>query len=285
MKDEVVSDALLRQFLLGKLDEEETQRIERLLFTDSAMRERVLIAEQELAEEYLEDSLSPADRNSFLLYYAQTPGQQRKLRIAKSIKDWAIEEAARSESEVTNAALVKPSTSWSRLRDRIRLRPLFIVPIAVLAIVVIVFLAVLFTRWMEQRRFAALEQQIAILNSASGLREVPPRSDPLTLKPLTVRSAESAAELKPRADVPVPEVRLLLTGKERYPTYQVFITRFGHDRAITLSNVGPESDGKTIRLRIPNEILTRGVYQIQVSGRAADGSLSASEEYQFTVRE
>ena len=47
MKEEKVSDALLRQFLLGTTDEEEREHIEGLFLTDSDLRDRVLAIEQE----------------------------------------------------------------------------------------------------------------------------------------------------------------------------------------------------------------------------------------------
>jgi hypothetical protein len=95
MKDETaITDALVRQYLLGYVDDEERQRIESLFLTDSKMRERLLVIEQDLVEDYLEDFLTPADKERFLLHYAQTPKQQRKLRITKSIKDRALAEAS-----------------------------------------------------------------------------------------------------------------------------------------------------------------------------------------------
>ena len=92
MNEELVADVELRQFLLGYVDDKERERIESL-FVTNPLRERMLAAEQELIEEYLEDSLKPADKEKFIEQYAVTPAQRRKLRITKSIKDWAIAEA------------------------------------------------------------------------------------------------------------------------------------------------------------------------------------------------
>ena len=93
MKDEGLTDALLREFLLGKVNEEERERIEGLFLTDSQARERVLTAEQDLIEDYLEDGLTGEDKDLFLERYGQTPAQQRQLRINKSIKVWALRES------------------------------------------------------------------------------------------------------------------------------------------------------------------------------------------------
>src|ERR1041384_2967256 len=91
MKDQPVNDGLLRQFLLGKVDDEERQRIETLFLTDPQSREKVLAVEQDLIEDYLDDSLSTSDRERFLLHYAGTPVQRRKLRHAKTVQVGATE--------------------------------------------------------------------------------------------------------------------------------------------------------------------------------------------------
>jgi hypothetical protein len=99
MKEESMTDALVREFLLGKLaDEEERERIESLYLTDPQTRERVLTLEEELIEEYLEESLTKADNERFLARYAQTGEQRRKLRINKAIKDWAVAKASEPQT-------------------------------------------------------------------------------------------------------------------------------------------------------------------------------------------
>ena len=64
MNEEILTDALLREFLLGKVDDEEVARIESLFLTDSEARERVLVIEQELIEDYLENSLTAKTESS-----------------------------------------------------------------------------------------------------------------------------------------------------------------------------------------------------------------------------
>src|SRR5829696_7628965 len=200
MKEESITDALLREFLLGKINDEERERIEDLYLTDSQTRERVLALEQDLIEDYLENSLTPEDKARFLLRYAQTDEQQRKLRITKSIKDWAIKEARAPEAA---AATV------SAFRGRLRLRPVFVVPIAVMIVVAIVLAIIgLNSRIEQQRKHLAVEQELAQLNSPTSLREVPPHMTTLELRPVTVRSVEAQKELKTTADIRIVELRL-----------------------------------------------------------------------------
>src|ERR1051326_2140666 len=160
MKEEGFTDALLREFLLGKVNEEERERIENLFLTDTQARERILAAEQDLIEDYLEDSLAAADEESFLSRYGQTSTQQRQLQINKSIKKWAL-----SESSSTHSVPVKISV-WTYLRERLRLKPALIIPIAATALIAVVIAAVwLSSRREQQNRHLAIEHALAQLNA------------------------------------------------------------------------------------------------------------------------
>lgn len=276
MREEAVTDELLRQYLLGNVDDEERLRIERLFITDPVSRERLLAIEEDLIEDYLEDSLTKADRERFLSQFAQTPEQQQKLRITKSIKDWAVREGL-----VTQTG---PATIWSRLRTRLSLKPLVVIPIAVTIVIAIVVAAVWLQGKREQRRHLAIEQELARLNSPASLREVPPDMVLFELSPVTLRSVEPQSELESRAGIELVELRLLWVQKEPYATYQAEVSRVGDDRSFMIRNLEAENDqGYAIRIRLRVDMLGRGLYQIQLTGIAADGVQGQREDYSFTV--
>ena len=257
-----IDDAFLREFLLGKVDDEERGRIEDLFLTDPQAKERVLGVEQDLIEDYLEGTLTTADRERFVARYAQTAEQQRRLRITKSIKDWALAEAASS---------AKTSGGF---RAWFGFRPAFVIPIAATAMIVLVVGALWLSRRLEH---ATIERELAQLNSPSNLRTGQLLA---ALSPVTVRGGESQAPINARSSDEFVELRLLWIQKERHPSYQATISRVGENQSFLVSNLQPESDGKAIRLKLPVHLLTRGMYQI---GLTADGSASSVEEYQFTV--
>ena len=275
---ELLTDALLREFLLGRVDEKERERIEGLFLTDAKARERVLAAEQDLIEDYLENSLTAAEKSLFLARYGRTAAQQRQLRINKSIKNRALRETAS-----TQTVSVKFS-AWSRLSEPFRLKsPL--IPIAITALIAIIVVAVWFSSQREQQnRRLAIEQELAQLNSPSSLREVPPQITSLDLSSVAVRSVEQETELKKTADTRLVELRLLWIQKERYATYQAEVRRVGDDESFTIRNLQAEGDGEpVIRVRLQAYLLHRGHYQIQLTGIASDGSMSQPEKYQFAV--
>ena len=275
MKEEILTDAALREFLLGKLDEEERAHIESLFLTDSEAREKVLVVEQELIEDYLEDSLSAEDRKKFLLRYGQTAEQLQQLRITKAIKDWALRENA---SQTVPLEL----STWQRLRARLRLRPVVLIPIAVTALIAILVGGI----WLNTRMIrAALEQELAQLNSPASLHEVPEQMFSLNLSPVTVRSIESEIVIKrPAAATAIVELHLPWIQKERYTTYHAEIRRVGGDESFTIPNLQAENNGRyEIRLRFPARILSRGQYQVRLSGINNGGAGETSEEYAFVV--
>lgn len=268
MNEELVTYAELRQFLLGNVDDKERQRIESLFVSNSLLRERVLAAEQDLIEEYLENSLNTADKEKFLAQYAETPAQRQKLRIAKSIKDWAIAQSGAAKVSV-----------WNRLRGRLRLKPMFVIPIAATAMVAIIVGGIWLNSRIQQRNERlGLEQEVAQLNR---LHEVPSQMAPLFLRPGSVRSAEPQNELVRCPDLQVVELRLLWPQKERFPSYEVVVHRVGDNQPITIHELHAVSD--TIPIKLPAHSLTRGLYQIELTGIGADGSRSPAEEYNFTV--
>ena len=277
MKDDSVTDALLREFLLGKLAGEDRERIEGLFLTDSQTRERVLALEQDLFDDYLEDSLSQEDKERFISRYAQTDEQRRKLRITGAIKDWAVREARAPQQ----AAAV---SIWSRVWSWLRFNPRFFIPIAVTTVVAAVFAIVWLNGRIEQRKHLAIEQELAQLNSPASLREVPPNTISVDLSPVSVRSAQLQGELNIPGGTGLVELHLPWIQSERYSTYQAEVRRLRDRKSFKIPNLQAQNDGRhTIRLRLPAQILTTGGYQINLTGIAANGTLSFSEEYSFVV--
>ena len=279
MKEEAVTDETLREFLLGKLIDHEHERIECEFLTDSKARQRILAVEQDLIEDYLEESLTTADREQFLLVYGRTAEQRRKLKVTKSIKDWALTQAGLPQT--TTARI----PAWGRVHAWLRARPAA-VPIAVTVAITCIVIAVLFNLRIEQRnkRHSAIEQELAQLNSPASLSEVPLHMTSLDLSPMTVRSSEEQTKISPGPEIQIVELRLPWIQKQRYSKYQAEVRRVGDDESFTIRNLQAESnDQSLIRVRLPARLLRRGDYKIQLNGTAIDGSTSPPEEYQFAV--
>ena len=273
MKEDLPTEAGFRAFLLGKLDDEQRELIEDLFLTDAQVRERVLAAEQDLIEDYLEDNLTGADRDRFLSRYAQTPAQQRELRITKSIKDWAVREAAVSRGVTSKSSNLSGFRAW--------LRPAFVVPVTAAIVIAVVVGLWLNGRMQQRNRHLAVEQELARLNSPSSLREDPGQMASLDLSPVTVRSGQSQAEFEQSGDINLLELRLAWIQRERYSTYRAVVRR--GDETLHLPELQAEGEGNTIRIRLPTSMLSSGRYEIELTGINPDGTLGLTETYPLIV--
>jgi len=287
LKEGFPTNALIRRFLLGDVDEEEQERIERRFISDHEVYEKIVVLEDELIEDYLEDSLTASDREKFLAQYGHTPKERRRLRIVNAIKEHAVAEAMSSQGARSTKS--KSPNFLSALRPR---NPGFLIPVA--AVLIIAFVVGLVwlmdirnKRAQETNRRAAIEREIADLNAPSSVREVTPQTVSLVLAPVSVRSVGPQNELQARTDIRVVELQLLWTQKEQYSSYQAVLRRVGDSQQLTIPNlhVQKTAGGTAVPLKLPTRILTRGLYQITLNGVGSSGAPGQAEEYSFTVRD
>ena len=278
MNEPSPNEESLRHFLLGRVDDSEREKIERLFLTDAESKERLLAAEQSLIDDYLEERLSPPDQESFLSQYAGSAAQRRKLRIARSIKEHA-------EAHGVSAPMAPSSNSQRRGWLGLPVNPKVIWSVAAILIVAMIVVV-----WLQSRRNGrdaarlASEREIAVLNEPSRLREPLPQMSTLSVAPITLRTVGAQAQFTPRDDVRVLEVHLLLIPNERHPKYRAVLRRSGDSQQFGFPELPAQTDNAGfIRVRIPTTLLSRGAYQITLSGIADDGSISSVEEYNFTV--
>jgi len=269
MKQETLSDALLRKFLLGKVNDEERVQIESLFLVHPEAKQRVLDAAQDLIEDYLENSLTPADIEIFLSTYARTAEQRQRLRIVKSIKRAAAGEEL-------------PNLAGRGFLERLLWRSV-LVPISVTVAIALVIAVVWLNSRTRQER-VAVEQELAQLNASACLLEVPPQMGSLDLSPVTLRSAERQFRLRTGAGVQIVELRLSWIQREPFSAYEAEIRRLGDGETFTIRIVAATGDGRyAARIRLPAHILRVGQYQIRVTGFAASGETGPAEDYQFIV--
>jgi len=284
MSDDQITDAGLRQFLLGNLEEVERQRIERLFISDAEWKQKILTAEEDLIEDYLEGSLSEPQRQQFLSQYAATPRHIRRLQITKLIKQHAKAEAdvGRAPAQTT-----KPVGFFAKLWPlnlRIMIPAAAVLAIAFLAGIIFLVLFSSGRRSPEATQRASIERELAELNSPDRGGQVAARSVSLVLVPVSVRSAGSGSELTRNPDTQVVELRLVWMPKEEYSNYRAVLRHVGDSDQFTINNLKLLKDqtGRAVIARIPAHVLRRGLYQVNLAGVDQTAS-EPSQEYTFTV--
>jgi len=89
IKNNFPTEGTIRQYLLGKLDnqpESERRLSEQILF-DDVLSEIVDSIEDEIIEDYLDDTVSPADRQAIEQYFLHPAERKQKLQFARLLRN------------------------------------------------------------------------------------------------------------------------------------------------------------------------------------------------------
>lgn len=291
MREVNENEALIRQFLLDELREDERHRIEEVFITDEDYREKILMAEDDLIDDYLEGALSASERERFLSRYLSAPQQRRKLRIAKAIKQYSGSEVASPRppsggGASRHSAGRRGRVNWLSLRN-----PLVSLPLAAAVVVAFGLVAMKVAdswrfnqqREQEQALRSADEQELARLNDRS-LPDQRPAGGAFSVALLPVSTRGSGAKFSTPADAS-PVVLLLVLQGDEYRSYEVDLQRMGGAQRRTVRNLRAEDTaaGKAVALIVPAKLLPRGSYQLRLTGITAAGGSEEVGEYTFEV--
>jgi hypothetical protein len=83
----------IREYLLGRLPLDQQPGLEERLLVDSEFYEELLIAEDELVDQYVRGELPSNDRASFESHFITSPGRPEKVRFARTLRKYVSGEA------------------------------------------------------------------------------------------------------------------------------------------------------------------------------------------------
>ena len=243
--------ARLRQYLLGQLAEELREETETGLLEDDELFEELLIAEDELTDDYLSGKLSADEQTSFEQHFLVTPERIEKLRFARTFKRHL---AAHPTQEITT------SKFWPALKARQ-------FPVFGVAVIALVLIAVFAGLWLVRdqrtspRTFATLNLTIIQGTRGDGTPaptvRLPLREDALKL--VLSLPEKSPPDLRYRAE--------LETGA-------------GEKRRLEPT----AHDSHSVTVVIPRAELSRGQYVIRLFAVGNDGvEQRLTGGYFFTV--
>ena len=87
IKEPVIDEVVARKFLLGQLSPEEQGQIEELAFEDPDTFTLLESVEEDLVDEFLQDELSPIERQRFNEYFLSFPGRRQNLKISEVLQE------------------------------------------------------------------------------------------------------------------------------------------------------------------------------------------------------
>jgi len=289
-------DTTLRQFVLGELGERPRLELEERLITDPAAFESLGIVEEELAEAYVEKSLTPSETERFEREYLVDADRRRHVQFIRLLRASASK-ARRGADE----------PSGRRMADFVRIYPAW----AGAAAAVLLLLAggnlwfgmsmirlhteavqVRADRGRDSALLQRLESELAGLRSQA--KQLQNRIDSLQdgsgqmpTFALTAGLLRSAGNFT-RVTVPrgVSVVRLQLQLLERQPApYRAGLSDDAGNEIWSQARLTAQtvSDQPTIVVLVPAELLTPGDYQLRLSRSASRRDLDAFATYVFRV--
>ena len=309
-------DLRMRRFLLGELDERDREELEQRVLTEAGIRDKLLMAEDDLIEEYLEGFLKGEEREKFLRQFLSIPHQRDKLRIAKSLRrfsrDEANSDAVPVESNVLNVANVdtvpmeprriskaeldtvpvESRIDTVRIKHKHLTKPLVVplhrqllvyAPIAAVVLVAVVVGSVWYaTSRRNETRRQAIERELAELNTFGELNLPPDQISTLIVSPMSTGNVVTSISSTSKA--PILELWLLPRTNE-IKTYNALLQKVGSRNQVQISNLQLQNRAgrNAVRLRISTQLLTPGVYRVQLNGLSTDGRVAETDEYSFKI--
>lgn len=277
---ETDKEFLLRRYLLGELGEGERESVEERFITDRDFKELTLVIEDELVEAYHSGELSELEEASFENHFLATPQQRRKVRLARTLKEYAIAEATAHPTE-PGGEIHAPGPDESKLGHMPFWHNSWVFVPASLALLLVV-LGLSWLAWTQQRGkdLAAVRLELERLNH----QPAPDGSPWVALTPLNVRGPGETNVLQSPAGGTVVRLWLMLI-KDEYQGYQVVLQKDGDAEQFPVSGLRAETTprGRAIPLRIPAEVLPPGTFILKLSGADEGERVEEVGEYNFRV--
>jgi hypothetical protein len=249
--------ATLVRYLLDQLSDEERNGVEEHLLADAELQERLAVAEEEIADRYVNGELLPELRKLVEQKFGGCPDWEGRTDVARAMAKIEAEMAANAGQPARSG----PAKYWEWR---------FVLPLAGLLTVAVVV-------W-----FGLAQRQ----PTGSSPKNLPNPVASFLLTPAISKDASAQPEnivILPARAGPI-ELRLPL-NKDFYPSYQVQLQSFSSEKAVSLGVATPlpQDHSKEIRVSVDSASLSPGRYTIVLRASETDGSVTDVAGYSFRV--
>lgn len=256
-----------RAYFLGKLADNEAAAIELNIISDSSLEAKMHSAESELMEDYLDEMLAPDEKELFDKNFLVTKERQIRVDFLKQLKKHA---RSAHQKKPRNSASNENAGLFNSLKNlfSLKLNPVPILIAASLLILAAGFIWIIFFNQAGQSDFAQMEKAINEINqkdfnNASAYQNF----SNLRLIPGNLRSPGNKNSLFENNLTDEVFLRLMLpigTGSDK--SYTAKIKRDGKT-VLTLNEIRTYENkaGREIRLLLPENVLNKGEYQIELN--------------------
>ncbi|MFL6332468.1 MAG: hypothetical protein ACJ754_03905 [Pyrinomonadaceae bacterium] len=276
---------LLRDYLLGKLDEAAREQIEERLLDDDGFEASLSAAQDALIDDYVFDALPAAERESFDQNFVVNDERRRKLLFAHALKVYVEERGGQQGPPARRASPhapppKKPLPFFRAHKTRA----------AVSAFILLLLLLVPAAVWWLRRpdEAALLREQRGQLAAEFNRRPADESIQALRASELNLQPMLREESLIPRATLTddIRRLTLKLTPPEgRHDDYKATVLPVGGEELFTVRGLTQQLDAgrATITLNIPTELLSTGDYEIQLRAGTDDDRSPEPKRYYFRV--
>ena len=103
MELRIEDEDVIRRYLLGQLSEDEREQFEKRMMTDNDLYDRLLLAEDEMVEDYIENKLPNREQEAFKSSYLSTADGQKRVSFEKDLREYAAKKGSTARQKVTVA--------------------------------------------------------------------------------------------------------------------------------------------------------------------------------------
>jgi hypothetical protein len=282
MKDIEHDQLLIRQFLLGELDEEQREQLEQRVITDRDYKEEVLITEEELLEDFLGGTLPSEQRELFLKRYTASPDQLRKVQIAKALDKYATVHPTAPRSGSFETTWLKSLFKFFYKRDRFNQFALASLALLLIAV------GCLIVYWSISRDQTANYAALMQLNGPESEVMQPDDSAvaSVSLSPLLLRGTGEPKTVTITKQTQTVQFRLA-DPSGGTNTFQAILKDSAGAEVFKLEDIRSRRLGQVsvLVLQIPASMLRPQEYELEISEKKPDGPYENPATYSFHVRE
>jgi anti-sigma-K factor RskA len=265
------SEEHVRQYLLGLLPAGEQQPLEERLFTDEDFYEEILIAEDELIDQYLAGQISRPERERFEEYFLTTPERRLKLRFARALRRRVAAGGTRGVEPApgpkeTSEEVVRPPSPNNFFRSLWR-NPALAFSLAAAALLLVLGASWVVMRGLRPRQGTG--PVVTVLLTPGGL----------------TRDGGDVQQVLVPAGADAVRLRLSLAADD-FPSYRATLLDAEGATVFTAEGLRPEPSegGRVVAVSVPARDVPPGDYRLRLTGVRAGGDSESAGGYRFRVK-
>ena len=281
MKDIEREQSLIKQYLLGELDEQQREQLEQRVITNPDYKEQVLITEEELLEDFVNGSLPPRELELVRQKYSSSPSLLRKVEIARALNRYASDHPILPQRTIPQRGWAKSLLGFFAARNRFRQLSLAVL------ILFMVGGSLLVYWWLSYESRANYEALVRLNGPESQL--LPPDDSvvAISLSPLLLRGTNDTRTVTITRQTKTVQLRLPDSSGGRTSVFRARLKNNAGAEVFSLDDLRARQLGQfpVIVLQIPVGMLKSENHQLEIFEKTAEGSYANPTTYFFAVKE